>query len=166
MSSEQVVRVPLERVGALVGKDGTVKEEIERKCGVTLDIDGKTGETRIHYKPEALLEANPFKANDIVSAIARGFSPQRGLLSSPGRTDSHADRFERVCLEVRERASSNQEPVDRNRGKSKEDYRRTDAIRDLNLRSHCCHNRRSRRVQNCKRSDRQTCKGWNPQIGL
>ena len=79
MSSEQIVRVPLERIGALVGKDGTVKGEIERKCGVTLDIDGKTGETRISYKPEALLESNPFKAYDIVSAIARGFSPQRAF---------------------------------------------------------------------------------------
>ncbi len=73
------MRVPLERVGALVGKEGLVKNEIERRCGVTLDIDGKTGETRISYKPEALLEANPFKAYDIVSAIARGFSPQRAF---------------------------------------------------------------------------------------
>lgn len=74
-----MVRVPLERVGALVGKDGAVKAEIERRCGVTLDIDGKTGEARITYQPEALLEANPFKAYDIVSAIARGFSPQRAF---------------------------------------------------------------------------------------
>ncbi len=79
MSSEQIVRVPLERVGALVGKEGVVKTEIERRCGVTLEIDGKTGETRISYEPEALLEANPFKAYDIVSAIARGFSPQRAF---------------------------------------------------------------------------------------
>ncbi len=79
MSSEQVVRVPLERVGALVGKEGVVKTEIERRCGVTLEIDGKTGEARISYQPEALIEANPFKAYDIVSAIARGFSPQRAF---------------------------------------------------------------------------------------
>lgn len=79
MSSEQVVRVPLERVGALVGKEGIVKNEIERRCGVSLEIDGKTGETRISYQPDALLESNPFKAYDIVSAIARGFSPQRAF---------------------------------------------------------------------------------------
>ena len=69
----------MERVGALVGKEGIVKEEIERRCGVTLEIDGKSGEARITYKPEALIEANPFKAFDIVSAIARGFSPQRAF---------------------------------------------------------------------------------------
>src|SRR5579864_5371431 len=74
-----MVRVPLERVGALVGKDGGVKSEIERRCAVNLEIDGKTGETRISFQPEALIEANPFKAMDIVSAIARGFSPQRAF---------------------------------------------------------------------------------------
>ena len=80
MSSEQIVRIPLERIGALVGKEGIVKNEIERRCGVTLEIDGKTGEARISFKPEALIESNPFKALDIVSAIARGFSPQRAFL--------------------------------------------------------------------------------------
>jgi ribosomal RNA assembly protein len=79
LSSEQIIKVPLERVGALVGKEGIVKEEIERRCGVTLEIDGKSGEARITYKPEALIESNPFKAVDIVSAIARGFSPQRAF---------------------------------------------------------------------------------------
>ena len=71
--------MPLERVGVLVGKDGAVKEEIERRCAVNLDIDGKTGETRITFGAEALIESNPFKAFDIVSAIARGFSPQRAF---------------------------------------------------------------------------------------
>lgn len=79
MSSEQIIRVPLERVGALVGKEGTVKAEIERKCGVALEIDGKTGEAKITFQPDALLESNPFKASDIVSAIARGFSPHRAF---------------------------------------------------------------------------------------
>ncbi|MDG6997774.1 MAG: RNA-binding protein [Nitrososphaerota archaeon] len=79
MNSEQIVRVPMERVGSLVGKEGIVKNEIERRCGVTLDIDGKTGETRISFNPEALIDSNPFKAFDIVSAIARGFSPQRAF---------------------------------------------------------------------------------------
>ncbi|MHB8567002.1 MAG: KH domain-containing protein [Nitrososphaerales archaeon] len=80
MSSEQTIRVPLDRVGVLVGKEGVTKEEIERKCGVTLVIDGKTGEARVSYLPEALIETNPFKAIDIVSAIARGFSPQRAFV--------------------------------------------------------------------------------------
>lgn len=79
MSSEQIIKIPLDRVGALVGKEGVVKSEIERRCGVALEIDGKTGDARISYQPDALIESNPFKAFDIVSAIARGFSPQRAF---------------------------------------------------------------------------------------
>jgi len=79
LSSEQIIKIPLDRVGALVGKEGVVKSEIERRCGVALEIDGKTGDARISYQPDALLESNPFKAFDIVSAIARGFSPQRAF---------------------------------------------------------------------------------------
>ena len=79
MNAEQIVRIPVDRVGALVGKEGVVREEIERRCAVTMSIDSKSGEVRISYEPEALVEANPFKAVDIVSAIARGFSPQRAF---------------------------------------------------------------------------------------
>jgi len=79
MSAEQIVRIPIDRVGALVGKDGAIRDEIERRCAVAMNIDSKSGEVRISYKPEALLESNPFKAVDIVSAIARGFSPQRAF---------------------------------------------------------------------------------------
>ena len=79
MSSEQIIRIPLERVGVLVGKEGITKDEIERRCGVSLEIDGKSGEARVSYRSEALIEANPFKALDIIQAIARGFSPQRAF---------------------------------------------------------------------------------------
>jgi ribosomal RNA assembly protein len=79
LSSEQTIRIPLDRVGALVGKEGIVKDEIERRCGVSIEVDGKSGEARVSYLPEALVEGNPFKAFDIVSAIGRGFSPQRAF---------------------------------------------------------------------------------------
>ncbi len=79
MAAEQAIKVPHERIGALVGKEGLVKAQIERKCGVLLEIDGESGEARISYSPEKLEESNPFKASDIVSAIARGFSPERAF---------------------------------------------------------------------------------------
>jgi ribosomal RNA assembly protein len=79
LSTSQTIRIPLDRVGVLVGKEGVVKEEIERRCGVSIEVDGKSGEARVSYLPEALVEGNPFKAFDIISAIARGFSPQRAF---------------------------------------------------------------------------------------
>ncbi len=77
--SFQSVKVPLERVGALVGKEGVTKSEIERRCGVILDIDGETGDAKISYSSQSLSEGEPFKAQEIVSAIARGFSPPRAF---------------------------------------------------------------------------------------
>jgi ribosomal RNA assembly protein len=72
----QNVKVPRDRVGALIGKDGKVKDKIEKSCGVKLEIDSEYGDVTIRNaaKPEEML---PFKAVEIVTAIAKGFSPQR-----------------------------------------------------------------------------------------
>lgn len=78
MSFERVVKVSSDRVGVLVGKNGAVKSEIEGNCRVTLTIDSKTGEVIIKSK-EDVSQASPFKAVDIVNAIAKGFSPERAF---------------------------------------------------------------------------------------
>jgi len=78
VSFEQTVRVSLDRIGALVGTHGAVKNEIERGCGVTLRIDSDSGEVMIKSRTD-LPELKPFKAVDIVNAIARGFSPERAF---------------------------------------------------------------------------------------
>ncbi len=78
--SDQLVKVPLERIGVLVGKEGTVKAEIEKSCGVDLDIDGSTGDVKISYTSSSVKDSNPFKAVDVVTAIARGFSPPRAFV--------------------------------------------------------------------------------------
>ncbi len=77
--SSQIVKIPLERVGALVGKEGIVKNEIEKRCSVALSIDGSTGDVQISYDNASLKEGDPFKAQDVITAIARGFSPQRAF---------------------------------------------------------------------------------------
>jgi ribosomal RNA assembly protein len=77
--SSQNLKIPLERVGALVGKEGIVKNEIEKRCGVTLEIDGWTGDVQISYGAGSLTEGEPFKAQEVITAIARGFSPQRAF---------------------------------------------------------------------------------------
>jgi ribosomal RNA assembly protein len=77
--SSQTLKIPLERVGALVGKEGIVKNEIERRCSVTLEINGETGDVQMSYEAESLKEGDPFKAQEVITAIARGFSPQRAF---------------------------------------------------------------------------------------
>ncbi|MCS7116216.1 MAG: KH domain-containing protein [Nitrososphaerota archaeon] len=78
MSFEKVVKLPMERIGVLIGKGGKVKAEIEKKCGVKLEVDSKTGEVVIKSTGD-LAESSPLKAVDIVTAIARGFSPVKAF---------------------------------------------------------------------------------------
>jgi ribosomal RNA assembly protein len=77
MSFEQVVRVPLDRVAALIGRKGESKKYLEEMCHVSLDVDGETGEVTVTSR--SVEEGDPFKAMSIVEAIGRGFSPQRAV---------------------------------------------------------------------------------------
>ena len=77
--SSQTVKIPIDRVGALVGKEGIVKSEIEKRCSVLLEIDGESGDVRVSYDADSLKEGDPFKAQEVITAIARGFSPQRAF---------------------------------------------------------------------------------------
>jgi ribosomal RNA assembly protein len=72
------LRIPVERVGCLVGKNGVIKKKIETECGMALSINSKLGEVNIELK-ESLENALPLKAEEIINAIARGFSPHRAF---------------------------------------------------------------------------------------
>lgn len=90
--SSQSIKVPLERVGALVGHEGIIKNEIEKRCSVDLQIDGDTGDVRMQYDVKGLKEGDPFKAQEVIAAIARGFSPQRAfVLFEEGKSLSTID---------------------------------------------------------------------------
>ena len=44
MSFEKLVRIPVDRIGVIIGKSGKTKHQIEKKCNVNLNIDSETGE--------------------------------------------------------------------------------------------------------------------------
>jgi ribosomal RNA assembly protein len=75
MSYEQVVRIPVERVGAVIGKEGATKKFLESEMGVKLGVDSKEGVVTI--KAESALKTDPFAATRVIEAIGRGFSPQK-----------------------------------------------------------------------------------------
>jgi ribosomal RNA assembly protein len=78
MSFEQIVKIPLDRVGVVVGREGKVKSDIEERCGVALMVDSKTGDILIKIaKP--ISGSQPFKAVEVVTAIGKGFSPERAF---------------------------------------------------------------------------------------
>lgn len=73
------VRLPKERVGALIGQGGETKRAIEKILSVKLQIESETGGVTITLTesvedPSALL-----KAKDVVTAIGRGFSPEHAF---------------------------------------------------------------------------------------
>ncbi len=69
------VKIPMDRVAILIGKNGEVKEKIEQ-YGVKLEIDSATGDVKIEGE-DSLRE---MEAENVVRAIARGFSPDKALL--------------------------------------------------------------------------------------
>ena len=77
MIFQQVVKIPNDRVGVIIGKNGKVKTEIQNKCNVTIEIDSENGNAIISSTSRPIVEMEPFKAVEIVSAIAKGFSPER-----------------------------------------------------------------------------------------
>jgi ribosomal RNA assembly protein len=73
------VRIPKERVGVLVGPDGKVKQRIEEKLMVELEIESESGGVTIVLSEKASDPSLLFKAKDTVAAIGRGFSPEHAF---------------------------------------------------------------------------------------
>jgi ribosomal RNA assembly protein len=88
MSFEKLIRIPADRIGALIGKSGQVKSEIEQSCSVKLEIDSESGETMISGTGK-IEDIQPFKAMEIVMAIGRGFSPENAMRLLKGENALH-----------------------------------------------------------------------------
>lgn len=72
-------KITKDRIGALIGPDGKVKENIEKELGVELNIDSEAGDVEIALKPETQDPSMLFRAKEVVTAIGRGFSPDRAF---------------------------------------------------------------------------------------
>jgi len=70
------VRMPSERIGAAIGPNGETKREIERRTSTKLIFDSETGSVKIEAGNDPL---GALKAENILKAIARGFSSQRAF---------------------------------------------------------------------------------------
>jgi ribosomal RNA assembly protein len=78
MAYQEIIRVPADRVGVIVGRNGKVRKRIEKLTNVKLDIDSE-GTVTIIRPQESDNPVLAWKARDIVRAIARGFSPKNAL---------------------------------------------------------------------------------------
>jgi len=71
--------IPLERVGVLIGKDGSTKNRIEHAFKAHLVIQSENGIVEIMPSEGSDDPTTILRARDVVVAIARGFSPHRAL---------------------------------------------------------------------------------------
>jgi len=69
------MRIPRERIGVVVGKDGKTKKEIEDRLKVVINID-RDGMVTIQKNEKAEDVLAEWKARDIIKAIGRGISPE------------------------------------------------------------------------------------------
>jgi ribosomal RNA assembly protein len=73
------IKIPKERVGALIGPDGTTKKSIEEKLSVELEIDSETGDVNAVMGENVADPSMLFTAKDVVTAVGRGFSPEHAF---------------------------------------------------------------------------------------
>ncbi len=76
MPETDYLKIPQNRVGALIGKNGDVKKSIEKLTGTILDIDSDDGTVYITPREDMEDPLGVWNANHIVKAIARGFNPE------------------------------------------------------------------------------------------
>ena len=75
---EHLSRVPKNRIAVLIGKSGKPRKMSEKACDGTLTIDSQTGDVSISWSgdPDPIRR---MKVPDVISAIGRGFSPERAV---------------------------------------------------------------------------------------
>src|SRR5256886_17259299 len=71
-------RISAERIGVLIGPEGTTKERLQKATGTRISVDSTTGDVTID-EAEAQDPVLALKAKDIIQAMARGFSEDRAF---------------------------------------------------------------------------------------
>jgi ribosomal RNA assembly protein len=72
-------KIPKDRIGPLIGPDAAVKDGIEKKLGVELTIDSESGDVTITLSPESQDPSMLLRAREVITAIGRGFAPDRAF---------------------------------------------------------------------------------------
>ena len=79
MPETDYLRIPQNRIGALIGKNGDVKKSIEKATETYLDINSEEGIVYISPKEDMEDPLGVWNANHIVKAVARVFNPEVAL---------------------------------------------------------------------------------------
>ena len=76
MPDTEYLKIPRERVGVVIGKNGITKNEIENLTKTEIIVDSEAGSVAISPTEETEDPLAVWKARYIVKAIGRGFTPE------------------------------------------------------------------------------------------
>ncbi|MEM1873576.1 MAG: KH domain-containing protein [Acidilobaceae archaeon] len=73
------VKIPPERLGAVIGERGSVVKEIASRLGVAITVDSENSVAVIESEAPGVRADKVMKAAEIVKAIAYGFPPEKAM---------------------------------------------------------------------------------------
>jgi ribosomal RNA assembly protein len=73
------IRIPGDRVGAIIGPKGKTKKRVEETFKVNLSIESDTGNVEITIRPSQKDVSVLFTVKNMIHAIGRGFSPKNAF---------------------------------------------------------------------------------------
>lgn len=79
MPKTEYLKIPLDRVGPLIGTKGEVKKEIERLTGTSLFVNSDDGTVSISADENMEDPFGVLKSYDIVKSIGKGFNPETAI---------------------------------------------------------------------------------------
>ena len=79
MPTAEYLKIPRERVGVVIGKQGITKEKIESTTKTSIEIDSESGSISISPREDTEDPLAVWKSRYIVKAIGRGFNPEIAL---------------------------------------------------------------------------------------
>jgi ribosomal RNA assembly protein len=77
--TRQSVKIPKDRIGVLIGRNGEVKTKVEKRTGVRIIVDSEEGDVTLDFS-RATDPSMVLPAMDFVVAVGRGFSPERAMM--------------------------------------------------------------------------------------
>lgn len=89
MMYSKSLRIPSDRIGVLIGRQGRSKRDIEEACGVSITVDSSTGEVLIESATQDVSNLRPFTATEIAIAIGRGFSAKNAMMLLSDQNQLH-----------------------------------------------------------------------------
>ncbi len=76
---KEYVSIPMDRIGVIIGPEGTIKKEIEHRTKIDLIVDSENGTIELVTNSATEDPLAIFRAKAVCEAIGLGFSPPRAF---------------------------------------------------------------------------------------